>query len=143
MDWLQVSNTIIAAGGVAAVFFGLRGVKTQIQAQMFSDYTKRFQEIMSDLPLNARDPSTAKALNDYSQEDRESILNVVRKYLNLCSEELYLADAKYIKGDAWSIWKNGIADMMRLPIFRDAWAQTRQEYNAYKDFQDFIDGFVT
>jgi hypothetical protein len=61
--------------------------------------------------------------------------------LPLPSEELYLAKAKYIKGDAWSIWQKGIASMMARRIFKEAWAETRSEYDAYGEFQEFVDSY--
>jgi hypothetical protein len=66
------------------------------------------------------------------------VLAVFREYLNLCSEEKWLHDQKRIDNPTWKIWKFGMRDVTRFPPFREAWSQLEPEYDAYQDFQEFV-----
>ena len=139
MEWLEYVKIIISIAGITIVFFGLKGVRTQIQASMFSDYTKRYAEVIDGLPFGARSPSSVKSLDDFDETEQQRIIGTVRRYLNLVSEEMYLAEEKFIADSAWIIWKTGIQDTMRLSAFAEVWKTIRDEYDAYPEFQRFIE----
>jgi hypothetical protein len=54
-------------------------------------------------------------------------VNVVRGYLNLCSEEYWLYQRRKIDNGTWEIWKLGMIDTVKLPWFRSAWEDLRDE----------------
>jgi len=75
--------------------------------------------------------------------ERERILSVMRRYLNLCSEEYYLHKKGKIDNQTWDIWKTGIRDTIRLPCFDNVWGTMRCEYNYFAEFCRFMDDLVT
>ena len=97
MEWVKYVELLIGFAGLGVIYFGLRGVKMQIQATTFSDYTKRYSEIIDTLPFDARDRASKQRLDEFDQDSRQTIINTVRRYLNLCSEEMYLSDEGFIE----------------------------------------------
>ena len=90
-------ETLIAASAIATlavtgvgIVVALKGVRDQLWLQMFSDYTRRYHEIVRDLPSESRDPEGTFDFESLDGAKRGDILNAVRGYLNLCSEEYYL-----------------------------------------------------
>ena len=131
-DLIQLFAILVAAW---AIHVGLRGVRNQIRVSVFSDYTKRYSEIIDQLPNEARDPMAQKALSNYSSEDQEQIVRVMRNYLNMCSEELFLAQSGNLDEKVWEIWRTGIRATADLKIFQDVWDKLSAEYDAYPDFK--------
>lgn len=90
-----------------------------LQISLFSEYTKRYQDIMSHLYSDMQ--------NKY----------YIRLYLDLCSEEYYLYQQKCLSEDVWKMWWDGMKLMMKLQPFRVEWMTQAQYYN--EDFIHFFD----
>ena len=136
---VQVAAVLGAAFGI---YWGLRGIRKQIWIGIFTQYTMRYSEVFDGLPLPIRSPGLDKKLNMMDEDLKRDVLNVMRRYLNLCSEEMYLAENGYLEDGAWEIWQTGIRDSMRLPIFTEAWNALNSEYGFYPKFQDFINNLA-
>ncbi len=124
------------------VWVTLRGIRSQLWVMTFSEYTRRYSEIMEALPFEARRRRGNFDLAALSAPVRERVLGAMRKYLNLCSEELYLHRKGRIDREAWSIWRIGIGDTVCLPCFQQAWTLLRTEYDYYPEFCAFMDSLV-
>ena len=135
----QVVAVLVAAAGV---YWGLRGVRKQIWIGIFTQYTTRYSQVFDGLPLPILSPSLDKKLNLMDEDQKRDVLNVMRRYFNLCSEEMYLAENGYLDDGAWEIWQSGIRDTMRLPIFAEAWNSLKSEYEFYPKFQLFINNLA-
>lgn len=135
-------QVVAVLGAAFGVYLGLRGVRKQIWIGIFTQYTTRYSEVFDGLPLAIRSPSLDKKLNMMDEDLKDDVLNVMRRYLNLCSEEMYLAEKGYLEDGAWEIWKTGIRDSMRLPIFAEAWNSLKTEYEFYPKFQLFINSLA-
>jgi len=133
---IQVLALLVAGTGV---YLGLRGVQRQMWIAIFGQYTQRYASIMDSLPPDARSPHGSVKFEQMEEQEKNQVLNVARRYLNLCSEERFLASSKHLDKKAWKIWKTGIRDTARLPFFVGAWEILKPEYSFYPDFQQFID----
>ena len=140
---------IIGYGGLAGVLIAaitvivtLRGIRDQLWLSTFSEYTARYSKVMEDVPFEARDPHGTFDLESLPIQERERVLGAVRKYANLCSEELYLHQVGRIDKKTWGIWKTGIRDTMRTPCFRRGWELIRAEYEFYPGFREMMDEFI-
>lgn len=91
----------------------------QTQLTFFSEYTKRYQDIM---------------LNLYSDNGNRS--HYYRLYFDLCSEEYYLQKHNYLPKDIWEMWEDGMKLEFKLRDMHTAWNSNSQYYN--KDFCDFM-----
>lgn len=140
---------IIGYGGLIGVLIAaiavvvtLKGIRDQLRLTTFIEYTARYSRVMEDVPFEARDPHGAFDLDGRPEEERQQLLGAVRKYANLCSEELHLQSTGRLEKDTWTVWKTGIRDTMRTPCFGRGWELIREEYEYYPEFREMMDQFA-
>ena len=129
-----VVSVLVAMGATAAA---LRGVREQLRLQVFLEFTRRYNELVLDLPEGARDPRVDP--DTVSRIDPAALRRFARGYFNLCSEEHFLQRQKKIEPTIWSIWCSGIDNVLRLSWLRSLWGELRVEYEPYREFADFMD----
>jgi hypothetical protein len=117
----------------------IRGYRDQLFLQTFTEYTGRYADVLDRLPFEAGRPSAPADLSVFGPQVREEFLKAMRRYFNLCWEELHLYKVKRIDRVTWSIWRAGILETLRSPHFRVAWAELRAEYVGVREFTRFID----
>lgn len=134
--FLQIATLISILFGIFAFFYGVKSYKDQMNAQVFLQYTQRFEEIMQSFPKNAWSArlNSETALPEPSEELNLGVL----RYLNLCSEEYYLYREKYLSKKVWSIWEHELARTLRTPLFLREWKKVANEFDAYPEFQSFV-----
>jgi hypothetical protein len=137
-QWIAIASLATVMVSALAIAVGLKSVRDQLRLSIFLEYTERYAKIMRDMPFEAREPGSGYLLASRPDEERYRVLRIFREYLNLCSEERWLHDHHRIDNPTWNIWECGMQDAARFPCFRDAWDILAPEYNAYKDFQDFV-----
>ena len=137
--WATVALVLATA---LLVWVTLKGIREQLWLMTFSEYTRRYAEIMDVLPFEARRPGGHFDPAALSAAEREKMLGAMRRYLNLCSEEQYLRNRNRIDPETWEIWRTGIRDTVRLPLFKFAWEVLRPEYDYYSDFCTFMDSLA-
>lgn len=140
--YMTLGELIALAAALAAaalVVVTLKGIRDQLWMMTFAEYTRRYSEIMDGLPFEARRPGGNFSLSGLPDPERQRVLGITRKYLNLCSEDLFLTRKGKIDKETWTIWKTGIKDTMRLPCFQGAWTALRAEYDFFPDFCNFMD----
>lgn len=145
MSTETVAIVVSIAGVIAtllAIVFGFRGIHNQLWLSMFSEYAKRYSEIMDALPFEARHRGSgfdARALPDYQQK---RFLSAIRNYLNLCSEEFWLKEKGLIDGRTWEVWIKGMGQVAELPCFDFAWESLKSEWTYFEEFCVFMDRIV-
>src|SRR5690242_2133338 len=105
----SVAGVIVA---ITAVVSALRGVRAQLWLQTFSEYTRRYGEIVLELPSEARRPGGRFVFEDLDADEQGRVLNIARAYLNLCSEEYFLHSRGRIDDETWAIWRAGIIEVL-------------------------------
>jgi hypothetical protein len=135
----EVAAVLIAGGGI---YMTLRGLRDQLWLTTFAEYTRRYSEITRMLPADSREPGASFEIEALPRDERGRVVNAVRDYLNLCSEEFYLHSRKRIDDETWRIWELGIAETVRLPWIQETWASVKREYSYYPSFCEFVDHLV-
>jgi hypothetical protein len=132
----QVGTSISILLGVVTFVFGVRVYKRQMNAQLFVEYTGRFEEIMKSFPEN----SWTARLNAANLPDPSEALSLsVLKHLNLCSEEFYLFKRRYLSADVWRIWEGEIKRTLATPLFVREWRTLKTEFASYPEFRSFVE----
>jgi hypothetical protein len=134
----SVAGVIVA---ILAVVFALRGVRDQLWLLTFSEYTRRYSEIVRELPSEARRPGGTFAFAELHPCEQGRVLNVARAYFNLCSEEYYLHTRGRIDDATWEIWRDGMIEVLRAPWSRTTWELLKPEYR-FLEFCEFFDDCV-
>lgn len=142
-DKIALVGHIIASTGllIAAVtlIFQMRSSTRQAQLQNFVEYTRRYQEILLNLPTEIS--HSDYDLNAQDKTQKQNILRYLRAYFDLCSEEYWLKSHDYFQKDIWQLWLNAMKSKMQKRAFKDAWHMFRKDiYHYDKKFVGFIDG---
>lgn len=141
MGWeaiVAVASIAAVVVAIAAIVFALRGVRDQLWLQTFSEYTRRYSEIVNELPSEARRPGGHFVFANLDGEDQGRVLNTARAYLNLCSEEYFLHTRGRIDDETWAIWREGMVEVLRAPWIQTTWEVLRPEYK-FLAFHEFLD----
>jgi hypothetical protein len=134
----SVAGVIVA---LATVVVALRGVRDQLWLQTFSEYTRRYGEIVRELPSEARRPGGHFVFDELDTEEQGRVLNIARAYLNLCSEEYFLHSRGRIDDETWAIWQGGIVEVFRAPWIQSTWTMLKPEYDFF-EFCSFLDDCI-
>jgi len=114
-DIIQLVLLVITA---AALFVTIRTNNKLLKLKFFSEYTKRYQEIMLHLPECVDNKEV-----DFDKLDTATKIQTIRymrAYFDLCSEEYYLQKNKYVDKKIWKEWESGIEYLFAKPIFKNA-----------------------
>jgi hypothetical protein len=137
-DVIAIATVVGVLVAAVALFVALKGVRDQMWLQTFAEYTRRYNEIVRELPAQSRRPGSDFSLATLNQNDRDRVVNAARSYLNLCSEEFYLHSRGRIDDSTWDIWKQGMIETLRLPWMQQTWNELQEEYRYFHEFCGFI-----
>ena len=129
IDIGTLASVALAAAGLA---FGVRVYKCQMNAQLFLEYTRRYEAILDQLPLEAR--MARLRIDGEPPDGSPELTTVALKYLNLCSKEFYLCERGYLSRDIWNIWEDEMRRTVRSPLFRRERAMLRNEFGSATSF---------
>jgi len=108
----------------------------QIRISLFSEYTKRYQEIILHFPENINEKTFSYDVLD--EAVREETMRYMRVYFDLCSEEYFLMIHKYILPEVWQEWETGMTFAFAKPAFREAWQKISADSGFYQKFEKFV-----
>lgn len=97
-----------------------RSVKEQVKFHCFTEYTKRYQDLILKMPEDL----------DISSVSNRDVDIYMRLYFDLCSEEFYLHTKGVIDPYVWTLWADGIRTNMRKEAYRTAWKMLGGYYDA-------------
>ena len=142
---LQLSDVIsICALAVSFLSIWLQGRSSQKQLLVanISEYTKRYQEIILNLPRVVLNSDFD--INVVSEEEETLILRYMLIYFNLCFEEytLYFS-LKLVDKKVWKIWESGIRSSLYRPAFRQCWQIISQNSSYDGRFVAFMNSIAS
>lgn len=97
----------------------------EFQHQHFVEYTKRYQDILSQLPSTIG--SSDFVLSCLKPSELEQVMRCMRSYFDLCYEEWHLNKRKIIPTGSWDDWHDGMGKTAKKPAFRQAWLRLNNE----------------
>jgi hypothetical protein len=139
-DWIAIGAAFIALVGVAVAIVALvqqiRALRKQLFLQTFSDYTKRYQEIILHFPedINQSDFDLS------SRNDRSSVMRYMRAYYDLCFEEFHLFRMRLIDQSVWESWREGMEVAFSKTAFQQSWDQIKTDTQYGDDFCALVEG---
>lgn len=130
-----VVQTLTLIVGVVAIGLGVRQYKRSVQLQTFSDFTHRYDDIITSLPASFG----AKLFTvDEKLFDDPAAVRAAHRYFNLCSEEFYLHSKKYVDNKIWDQWKREIEKNVNSPFFERHKETILLNQSDYPDFANFL-----
>ena len=108
----------------------------QIKHNYFSEYTKRYQEIILHFPENINEKSFS--YDKLKEKERNETMRYMRVYFDLCSEEYFLYKNEYIDNKVWKEWEEGMAFAFNKQAFKIAWQKISRDSDFYTEFKRFV-----
>ena len=102
--------------------------KTHHNSLLFAEYTRRYQEIMIQMPDSV--------FNGQAEASDPGVTKYMLLYFDLCSEEFHLRSQGFIPDDVWNNWVEGMRLTVRDQTYHDAWQRLEYSYNS--DFVQFM-----
>jgi hypothetical protein len=104
--------------------------------QILMKYSERYDKILDEFPENAW---IARFDSNRLPPSSEKLTLCILKYLNLCSEELYLHEDGYLADDIWRIWESDVQKMIASPLVRREWLLLRPEFESDQRFLKYVE----
>lgn len=141
---LQLSDVLSILALIASLFsiwIQDRGVRKQLLVANVSEYTKRYQEIILNLPKSVIfDDFNLESLDG---EEQDKILRYMWIYFDLCYEEFSIYyDLRLINKILWRRWKSGMASSFDRPAFQQSWYLISNNTSYPQPFVNFINSLI-
>jgi hypothetical protein len=85
-------------------------------------YTERYEHILGEFP---KDAFLVRFDSQVLPPQSPELTLCILKYLNLCSEEYFLWQHKYLDKTVWDIWEGDLKKMIASPLLQREWPRTR------------------
>jgi len=130
----QVSPLVLGAVGI---WVALLNQRRQLNAQMFVEFSGRFQDILRLFPTEAwlanRNPS--QPLPPSSQELTDCTLYSIQ----FIADAYHLHKGGFISKNIWTLWEREFKRTLSGPVFRREWARVAVEFSDDLQFLKYID----
>ncbi|WNJ17574.1 hypothetical protein [Pontibacter sp. G13] len=144
---MEIENLVVQTGimlgtliGVIIAVVNIKKLNKQQQLIFFADYTKRFQDIMLNLPIGIYENNIS--LSGLEPEERTKTIRYMRAYFDLCSEEYDLYLNKNLEARIWKEWKSGIEFFFSKRLFQECWDIINSDNGYYPDFSQLVDDIL-
>ncbi len=131
------SLTLLRSAGGRMFRVALLNQRRQLNAQMFVEFSGRFQEILRLFPTEAwlanRNPS--QPLPPSSQELTDCTLYCIQ----FIADAYHLHKGGFISKNIWTLWEREIKRTLSGPVFRREWAGVAVEFSDDHTFLQYID----
>jgi hypothetical protein len=133
----QVGTLVLGSLGVWVAMFNQR---RQLNAQMFIEISRRFQELLRMFPTDAwlANRKPAAPLPPPSREITDCTLYCIQ----LVADVYHLKQGGYISQRLWSAWEREIRHILEGPVFRREWETIAVEFSHNDKFQKYIDKLI-
>ena len=125
MDLISIITLVAAVTSIIITVWNTmrtnRLTFTNHQSMIFSEFTRRYQDIILSMP--------DEVFKDETAEMSFLVQKHMMLYFNLCSEEHYLHDKGDIPAEIWHKWVEGIKITTTAQIYRTYWARLKSSYN--------------
>jgi len=129
----QIGTLVVGSLGI---FVALRNQHRQLNAQMFIEFSGRFQELLRLFPTEAwlanRNPS--QPLPDSSRELTDCTLYAMQ----FIADVYYLHRGGYVSKNLWMLWEREIKNTLTGRVFRREWEGVAAEFAHNRDFVEYI-----
>lgn len=115
-------------------------IKNQMWIVIYSNYTRRYADIISKFPENINEDNFV--INPGSDGYNE-VMRTIRLYFDLCYEEYSLFHIyKKIDKQLWDDWEEGIEASLNKKAFKDSWVIIHKDTVYSTEFDKFIQNTI-
>lgn len=126
--------------GTVGIWVALLNQRRQLNAQMFIEFSARFQELLRLFPTDAwlANLNPSRPLPPQSQDVRDCTLYC----LQLVADVYHLHQAGYITKRLWLLWEREIQHALTGRVFRREWEGISAEFANNPDFFRYISTLI-
>jgi hypothetical protein len=133
----QAGSLIVGAVAICVALFNQR---RQLNAQMFIEFSGRFQDLLRLFPTEAwlanRNPS--QPMPPPSQELTDCTLYC----LQLMADVYHLHKARYVSRHMWRVWEREVKNTLTGPVFQREWPGVSVEFAHDREFLQYINALM-
>jgi hypothetical protein len=122
--------------GITSLWVKIHGNRRHINASLFVEYTKRYDDIVSSFPKEAL--ARGFAGGELPEENIEITICVYR-FLHFLAGAFYFYRKGYLDKKAWGIWQGEINTILRSPVFRREWHKFADEHSLSPEFCRYVE----
>ena len=132
----QFGATVIGCLGVAVA---MRSHRRQMNAQMFLEFSARFQALLRGMPSHVwRKPAADEAMPPPSEELTKNCLHA----FHVLADLYHLHKGGYISHELWRPWSLGIRRTLQNPILQREWLAVRELFSHTPAFCRFVHSVI-
>jgi hypothetical protein len=134
---LQVGTLIVGSAGIGVALVNQR---RQLNAQMFIEFSGRFQVLLRLFPTDAwlANLNPSQRLPPASQEVTDCTLYCIQ----FIADVYQLHKGGYISKSLWMLWEREIKRTLTGPVFRREWDGVAAEFAYDRDFLRYIEDLM-
>jgi hypothetical protein len=134
--WVQLGQLGTLTIGSVGIGVALVNQRRQLNAQMYIEYSGRFQELLRLFPTEAwlANRSASRPIPPSSQEITDCTLYCIQ----FIADVYHLHKAGYISDNLWILWEIEIKRTLTGPVFQREWAGVAAEFDHNHDFLQYI-----
>jgi len=133
IDLSQLVTIFLGGVGIGVALINQR---RQLNAQMFIEFSKRFEELLRLFPTEAwlANRRRDQELPPPSKEITECTLYCIQ----FVADVYHLHKAGYISRHLWRLWEREIKRTLKGPVFVREWSAVAVEFSHDKEFLDYM-----
>ena len=136
----QIGQTGTVVVGSFGIYVALRNQHRQLNAQMFVEFSGRFQELLREFPTEAwlanRNP--AEPIPPSSQE----LTNCILYTIQFIYDVYHLHKTGYIAKNLWTLWEREIKNTLSGRVFQREWEKVAAEFAHSREFVQYINSMM-
>jgi hypothetical protein len=110
--------------------------RRQLNAQMFIEFSKRFEELLRLFPTEAW--LANRRLDQELPPPSKEITECTLYCLQFVADVYHLHKAGYITNRLWNLWEREIKRTLRGPLFVREWSSVAAEFSHDQEFLDYM-----
>jgi len=133
----QFSTILVGSLGIAVALISHR---RQLNAQMFIEFSARFQSVIRAMPSHVW--ITSSDLTAALPPPREELTKCSLAAFHVLADLYHLHRGGYISHDLWGSWHLGIKRTLQNPLLRREWNAIEGAFNHYPEYCRYVRGLT-
>jgi hypothetical protein len=134
--WVELGQAGTVVVGLVGIYVALLNQRRQLNAQMFMEFSGRFQALLRLFPTEAwlANTNTAQPLPPRSQELTDCTLSCIQ----LVADVYHLHKGGYVSTKLWRLWEREIKHTLTGRVFQREWEALAGEFVHNRDFLQYV-----
>jgi hypothetical protein len=123
--------------GFVSLLFAIRNYRRQVNAQIFFEIAKRYDEMLQSFPMHEW---TARSHPEHPIPELTLELKAgVVRYFAIVHFAFILHDLRYLSKDLWKMLQAEHHRTLASPLFRREWSSVRDEFRLFPSFLRYVE----